>query len=274
MLKIVKGFELARRIDAETAERIERRDRAPRCRVLLDAGNAGMNAYGARLRQAAEALGIDLQHEPYAGEPHLVMERLAVLAASPDIDSVITLYPLPQGVLPAEAALSLGEALDVDGLHPDNAGRLALGMTSRPPATAKACRLFAEALAGDLKGQEIVLVGASRIVGRPLANLLLDAEATVTVTHAATRDLAAHTVRADIIITAAGVAGLIGPDHVRDGAIVLDVSINRGPDGLVGDVDLEALGNRSLTVTHVPDGIGPVTTACMMRNIVDAAAQA
>jgi len=116
-----------------------------------------------------------------------------------------------------------------------------------------------------------VLVGASRIIGRPLANLLLDAEASVTLTHAATRDLAAHTRAADIVITAAGVPGLIGPDHLRDGALVLDVSINAGPEGLVGDCDLPRLAGREVTITDVPDGVGPVTTACLMSNIAAAA---
>lgn len=274
MLKIVTGFELASEINAETRARVSALGRAPRAVVLLDTSNAGMAAYGKRQQASAAEVGIDLVLETYPASSEAVMDRLRVLAADTAIDAVATLYPLPQGVAAHDAALTLGAGLDIDGLHPLNAGNLALGAEARPPATAMACRLVAEALAGTLKGKEIVLVGASRIVGRPLANLLLDLEATVTVTHAATRDLAAHTRNADIVVTAAGVPGLIGADHLRDGQIVLDVSINRGPHGLVGDVDLGAVEALDLTVTHVPDGIGPVTTACLMRNITDAAAGA
>ncbi|MCX8998389.1 bifunctional 5,10-methylenetetrahydrofolate dehydrogenase/5,10-methenyltetrahydrofolate cyclohydrolase [Rhizobiaceae bacterium BDR2-2] len=266
------GFELAARLNAETRRRVAALARPPRCVALLDAANAGMAAYARRQQAFAGEAGIVLAPEPYPANPEAVMRRLAELAGDEEVDAVVTLYPLPAGVGALEAALALGAGKDVDGLHPENAGALALGAPARPPATAKACRLIAEELAGPLKGKEIVLVGASRIVGRPLASLLLDAEATVTITHAATRDLAAHTREADIVITAAGVPGLIGAGHLRDGATVLDVSINRGPHGLVGDVDVASLEGRSVTVTHVPDGVGPVTTACLLANIAEAAA--
>lgn len=274
MLRIFKGFELAEAINAQTRTLVETLARPPRCVVLMDVANAGMSAYVRRQQTSAEALGIAIEPEAYSAEAAGVLERLRELAAEGDVDAVATLYPLPPGVDARGAALVLGAARDVDGLHPMNAGDLALGAATRPPATAMACLLIAEALAGSLKGREVVLVGASRIVGRPLANLLLDCEATVTVTHAATRDLAAHTRSADIVITAAGVPGLIGAGHLRDGATVLDVSINRVGDGLVGDVDLASLAGRAMTVTHVPDGVGPVTTACLMRNITEAALQA
>lgn len=271
MMRIFTGFELADTINAETRKLVDTLGRAPRCAVLLDAANAGMAAYASRQQASARDVGIGIEPEAYPSDADAIMRRLRELAADTAIDAVATLYPLPAAVDALAAAQALGVRLDVDGLHPLNAGLLALGIPSRPPATARACLLIAEALAGSLRGREVVLVGASRIVGRPLANMLLDSEATVTVTHAATQDLTSHTRSADIVITAAGVPRLIGGGHLRDGTIVLDVSINRGPDGLVGDVDLAALAGRSLTVTHVPDGVGPVTTACLMRNIAEAA---
>ncbi|NSY17388.1 bifunctional 5,10-methylenetetrahydrofolate dehydrogenase/5,10-methenyltetrahydrofolate cyclohydrolase [Neorhizobium sp. AL 9.2.2] len=271
MLEIVTGFEIAAGINAETRRRISASGRSVRCVVLLDDSNPGMAAYTRRQQASAEEVGIDLQLEAYPSDVGALTARLETLAALDEIDAVATLYPLPAGMDARTAALLIGSDKDVDGLHPLNAGDLALGAMTRPSATAKACLLMAQALDGSLRGREIVLVGASRIVARPLANMLLDAEATVTIAHAATRDLAAHTRRADIVVTAAGVAGLIGSDHLSDGAIVLDVSINRGPNGLVGDVDLDAVAGRNVTVTHVPDGVGPVTTACLMRNVADAA---
>jgi methylenetetrahydrofolate dehydrogenase (NADP+)/methenyltetrahydrofolate cyclohydrolase len=271
MLEIVTGFEIAAGIKAETRRRILASGRSVRCVVLLDDSNPGMAAYARRQQASAQEVGIDLQLEAYPSDVVRLTARLEELAARDEIDAVATLYPLPAGMDARTAAVLIGPGKDVDGLHPLSAGDLALGAVTRPPATAKACLLMAQALAGPLKGLEIVLIGASRIVGRPLANLLLDAEATVTIAHAATRDLAAHTRRADIVVTAAGVAGLIGSDYLSDGAIVLDVSINRGLGGLVGDVDLDAVAHRNVTVTHVPNGVGPVTTACLMRNVADAA---
>jgi len=124
---------------------------------------------------------------------------------------------------------------------------------------------------GSLKGLRVVVVGASPVVGRPLALMLLEKEATVTVCHVATVDLASHTREADVIISATGVAGLIRADHIREGAVLLDVGIVRTEKGLVGDIDLDSVQGKAAVVTHVPDGVGPVTTACLLENIVAAA---
>lgn len=269
--RILTGFDLAARLNAGTRRRAETLPRRPSCAVLLDLSNPAMRAYGERQRASAEAAGVDLRLVPYADGAPTVLAQLREFAEAPDVDAVATLYPLPAGVDPLEAAQILGAAKDIDGLHPTSAGLLALGAPARAPATAQACLLCARELLGPLKGAEVVVVGASRIVGRPLALMLLDEEATVTVCHAGTRDLAAHTRRADLVVTAAGVAGLIGADHVKAGAAVIDVAIVRTAGGLVGDVDRAAVSGKAAAVTHVPDGVGPVTTACLLRNVVDAA---
>lgn len=273
MTRIFTGHALAGRIHDRIGEAIARLGRAPRCTVLIDETNAPMTAYASRQREAAAKLGIELAFAAYEQSPERVRDQLKRLGADPRLDAVMTLYPLPSGIAPVEAALLIGADRDVDGLHPQNAGLLALGAPCRAPATAHACRLAIGELAGSLRGAEIAIVGASRIVGRPLAAMLLDAEATVTVCHVATRDLAEHTRRADIVVSAAGVAGLIGAEHIRDGATLVDVSIIRTQAGLVGDIDLAAVDGKASVVTHVPDGIGPITTACLFENVV-AAAQA
>ncbi|WP_193080644.1 bifunctional 5,10-methylenetetrahydrofolate dehydrogenase/5,10-methenyltetrahydrofolate cyclohydrolase [Pseudooceanicola spongiae] len=272
MAEIYRGTALAARLNAETRTVVEALGRSPRCVVLLDGADAGMAAYGRRLVESAAATGITLLTESYGAAE--VLARLTDLGGDAGVDAVATLYPLPRGIAPLQAALALGAAKDIDGLHPMNAGLLALGAPARAPATAQACRLIAEDIAGPLRGREVVLVGASRIVGRPLAQLLLDAGATVTLTHADTRDLAAHTAKADLVITAAGQPGLLRSGHLRAGVVVLDVSINRGPEGLIGDVAPDALARPDLTVTHVPDGVGPVTTACLLANIAATACEA
>ena len=274
MTRIFTGHALAGRIHNDIREGITRLGRAPRCAVLIDEASAPMVAYASRQREAAAKLGIELAFASYERSPELARDQLRRLGEDPRLDAVMTLYPLPSGIAPVEAALLVGTDKDVDGLHPENAGLLALGAPGRTPATAHACRLAIGELAGSLRGAEITIVGASRIVGRPLATMLLDADATVTVCHVATRDLADHTRSADVVVSAAGVAGLIGAAHIRDGAILVDVSIIRTEAGLVGDVDLASVEGKASVVTHVPDGIGPITTACLFENVVAAAAQA
>ena len=265
------GHEIAETIHARTRDLIAQLGRAPRCAVLFDRGNAPMMAYAERQKKAAAALGIELVLEEYATEPVDVLRQLERLRRDDTIDAAITLYPLPGGVDPLAAAEAIGSGKDVDGLHPLNAGLLALGSPARAPATARACALAAAHLLPSLKGAELVIVGASRIVGRPLAALLLDAEATVTVCHVATRDLYDHTRKADLVVTAAGVPGLIGAEAIGDGAILIDVSIVPTPNGLVGDVDLASVDGKAAVVSHVPDGIGPITTACLFENVARAA---
>jgi len=265
------GHEIADKIHARTRKLIAQLGRAPRCAVLLDRGSAPMMAYAGRQKQAAEALGIELVLEEYAAENADVLLQLERLRRDDTVDAAMTLYPLPGGVDPLAAAEALGSGKDVDGLHPLNAGLLALGGRAGAPATARACALAVAHLLPSVKGAEVAIVGASMIVGRPLAALLLDAEATVTVCHAATRDLYAHTRRADLVVTAAGVPGLIGADAISDGAILIDVSIVPTPNGLVGDVDLASVEGKAAMVSHVPDGIGPITTACLFENVARAA---
>jgi methylenetetrahydrofolate dehydrogenase (NADP+)/methenyltetrahydrofolate cyclohydrolase len=269
--RIFTGHALAEETHARTRELIEELGRAPRCAVLLSPGNPAMHAYATRQREAAAALGAVLDIETYAEDPQAVLSRLRQLREDDAVDGVMTLYPLPAGLSAMEVAEAIGPQKDVDGLHPLSAGLLALGAEARFPATAQACKLAIQHLVPDLKGAEVVIIGASRVVGRPLAAMLLDKDATVTVCHAATRELADHTRRADIIVTAAGVPGLITDSHIRDGAILVDVSIVRVEAGLVGDVDAASVEGKASVLTHVPDGIGPITTACLLQNVVRAA---
>lgn len=269
MTEVFTGFALAAQVQARTRGQVKALGRAPVCASLLDPGNAPAAAYLARQQAMAAEVGVEIRAIGWGADP---AAQLAALAADPDIDAVVTLYPLPAGLTPERAAAIIGPAKDADGLHPLNAGAVLLGdPAARAPATAQASLLCACEILGDLRGAEIALVGASRLIGRPLAMLLADAGATVTLCHVATRDLAAHTRAADLIVTAAGVAGLIGRDHVAPGGRVLDLAIIRTARGLVGDADLAGLTGHAALVSAVPDGVGPVTTACLIGNIVAAA---
>lgn len=271
MTTLFTGHRLAAGIDRSTRSKVHRLGRSPRCAVLFTPGNAPMAAYLRRQQGAAARLGIDLAAEPYAPTPAAVLAQVLRLREDAAVDAILPLHPLPEGADPARLAAMIGAEKDADGLHPLNAGRAAQGDETAAPPTARACRHVLSALLPDLRGANVVIVGASRIVGRPLAGLLLEAEATVSVCHAATRMLADHTARADVVVSAAGVPGLIGAEHVRKGAILLDVAVIRQGDRLVGDVDLGAVEGRAAIVTHVPDGVGPVTTAFLFDRVCHAA---
>ncbi len=268
MTVMFTGFALAARIQAQTAREVAALGRSPVCVTLLPAENAPAAAYVARQVAMATEAGVTIRPEDYPTDP---AARLAALAADPGVDAVMPLFPLPEGLAPDTAAALIGADKDVDGQHPLNAGRLLLGAgAARPPATARAAMLCAAEILGGLRGANITLVGASRLIGRPLAMLLTDAGATVTLCHADTLDLATHTRPADLIITAAGVAGLIGRSEVAKGGKVLDLAIIRQGCRLTGDADQTALTGHAALISHVPDGAGPVTTACLISNIAAA----
>lgn len=264
---VFTGLALAERLKQRVKSRAVALGRTPRCNLFLDSGNAGASAYAQRLQGSAAAVGIDMVIREYAETADEMRSQL-----KEDADAVLTLHPMPGFIDRNEVAELIGPERDVDGQHPLNAGNLALGIAGyRAAATARACILVMREIVGSLKGVNVVVVGASSVVGRPLALMLLEREATVTICHAATVDLAAHTRGADVIVSATGVAGMIRAEHIREGALLLDVGIVRTQKGLVGDVDLESVRGKAALVTHVPDGVGPVTTACLLQNIVEAA---
>lgn len=268
--RIFTGFELAAGVQRQTRARVEGLGRSPVCVTLHDEASPPALAYLRRQMAMASEAGVTIRPEPWPATD--AAARLSELAADPGIDAVATLFPLPAGLTPEQTARLIGPERDADGQHPLNAGALLLGHGApRPPATAMASLLCARAILGDLTGAEIVLVGASALIGRPLAMLLADAGATVTMCHVATRDLAAHSRRADLIVSAAGVPGLLTRDHVTPGGRVLDLAIVRTATGLVGDADRAALEGHAGLLSHVPDGVGPVTTACLIANIAAAA---
>jgi methylenetetrahydrofolate dehydrogenase (NADP+)/methenyltetrahydrofolate cyclohydrolase len=208
-------------------------------------------------------------------EPARIRATLEALSADPAVHGVILQTPLPEGAVAAELAAALDPAKDVDGANPLSLGRLAAGLPAFAPATAEAVVQLLDAHRVTLAGRTVAVVGRSTVVGKPLAHLLLDRDATVTVCHSRTADLAAVTRQADIVVAAAGRPGLITAAHVREGAIVVDVGTNPTPDGgLIGDVDAESVAGNAAALSPVPGGVGPITTALLLRHTVRAAQQA
>ena len=244
----------------------------PRLAAVVPTGDESTAWYVRSIARAAEQAGILFEEiAPAGSDPGRVIEAIAAASDRPDVHGVICLTPLPQGLSLAEAGQHIAPAKDVDGASPVSLGRLAAGLAAFAPATAQAVIELLRNEGTTLDGTEVVVVGRSNVVGKPLALLLLAEHATVTICHSHTRDLAAVTARADTLVAAVGQARLIGREHVKPGAVVIDVGTNPTADGgLVGDVDTDAV-EPVAAVTPVPGGVGPVTTAVLLGNVVAAA---
>jgi len=201
-----------------------------------------------------------------------LIDLLRSLNADPAVHGILLQLPLPKGLDEDAAIAAIAPEKDADGLHPTNLGRLLAGEPSVVPCTPAGCLEILDHYGAKLEGTEAVVIGRSRLVGKPLAQLLLSRHATVTMCHTRTRDLAAHTRRADVLCVAAGRAGMVTGDMVKDGSWVIDVGINRLPTGkLVGDVDFESVSPRAGAITPVPGGVGVMTVAMLLRNTLLAA---
>ena len=252
----------------------DRTGTVPTLAVVLVGDFAPSKIYVANKKRAADTVGIASQdHVHPAG-----LERTALLAllrklnADPGVHGILLQLPLPAGLDEDEAIEAIAPEKDADGLHPQNLGRLLAGEPGVVPCTPAGCLEILDHYGCDLKGAEAVVIGRSRLVGKPLAQLLLARHATVTTCHTRTRDLAAHTRRADVLCVAAGRPRTVTGDMVKAGAWVIDVGINRLETGkLVGDVDFESVAARAHAVTPVPGGVGPMTIAMLLRNTLRAA---
>ncbi|MEV0276611.1 bifunctional 5,10-methylenetetrahydrofolate dehydrogenase/5,10-methenyltetrahydrofolate cyclohydrolase [Streptomyces sp. NPDC050610] len=226
-------------------------------------------------RAAAKAgIGCDVVDLGEDAAPDAIRAKLAELSADAGVHGVILQTPLPDGAALEELAGAIAFEKDVDGANPLSLGRLAAGLPAFAPATAEAVVRILDHHRVELTGRHVAVVGRSNVVGKPVAHLLLDRNATVTVCHSRTKDLAAVTSAADVVVAAVGRAGLIGAEHVRTGAVVVDVGTNPTEDGgLTGDVDAASVAGRAGALTPVPGGVGPVTTALLLRHTVRAAAR-
>jgi methylenetetrahydrofolate dehydrogenase (NADP+) / methenyltetrahydrofolate cyclohydrolase len=228
-------------------------------------------------RQTREAGMESIEHRlPAETTEADLLGLIARLNADPAVHGILVQLPLPDH-LRAEAVIdAIDPGKDVDGFHAVNVGRLVTGQPALIPCTPLGCLDLLRRTLGSLAGAEAVVVGRSTIVGKPMAQLLLRESATVTIAHSRTRDLAAVCRRADILVAAVGRPEMLGRDHVREGATVIDVGINRVPDGagggrLVGDVDFAAVAEVAGAITPVPGGVGPMTIACLLANTLRAA---
>jgi methylenetetrahydrofolate dehydrogenase (NADP+)/methenyltetrahydrofolate cyclohydrolase len=246
----------------------------PGLAVVLVGDNPASQVYvGNKIKACAECGIASFHHAlPLETKEADVLAVIARLNADPAVHGILVQLPLPPHIDIRRILEGIAINKDVDGFHLYNVGGLVVGNTIFPPCTPYGVQLLLETTGTDVAGKNVVVVGASNIVGKPMALMLLQKEATVTICHAKTRDLAQHTILADILIVAAGRPGLIVPQMVKRGAIVIDVGINRLPDGrIVGDVDFDGVLEKASWITPVPGGVGPMTVTMLIENTLRSA---
>ncbi|MDO9372347.1 MAG: bifunctional methylenetetrahydrofolate dehydrogenase/methenyltetrahydrofolate cyclohydrolase FolD [Gammaproteobacteria bacterium] len=275
---IIDGKAIAAALQQVVKQRVQARlaagQRAPGLAVVLLGEGAASQVYVRSKRKACEEAGIrSLDYDlPTATSQQELLALIDELNARADVDGILVQLPLPAHIAADAVIERINPDKDVDGFHPCNIGRLALRMPRLRPCTPRGVMTLLEHTSVPLQGMHAVVVGTSNIVGRPMGLELLLAGCTVTLCHRFTQDLGAHVARADIVVAAVGKPGLIRGEWIKPGAIVIDVGINRLPDGsLCGDVEFEAARTRAGWITPVPGGVGPMTVATLLQNTVDAA---
>jgi methylenetetrahydrofolate dehydrogenase (NADP+)/methenyltetrahydrofolate cyclohydrolase len=277
-MQILDGKALSKKIEEKVASDVkslkEKTGRVPGLAVILVGNDPASHAYVGMKKKACDRVGFySVTHEmPEDISQEAIEKTIEMMNENPNIDGILIQLPLPPQIDTTKILELVAPEKDVDGFHPYNVGRLNTGLDGFVPCTPLGVMELLDEYGIDPKGMDAVIVGASNIVGKPMAALLLNADATVTITHIHTKDLKDHTQNADIILVGAGVINLIKEDMVKDGAIVIDIGINRAPDGrLVGDVDFENVSPRCAYITPVPGGVGPMTIAMLLKNTLKAA---
>ncbi|MEU4413853.1 MULTISPECIES: bifunctional 5,10-methylenetetrahydrofolate dehydrogenase/5,10-methenyltetrahydrofolate cyclohydrolase [Nocardia] len=274
------GKELAAAINADSKERaaaLTAAGTAPTLALIVANDDPASAWYVNSLRKAAERLGIACERIDLGADAsaETIRAELSARSADPATDAIMLQTPLPAGVNLDDVSSAIAATKDVDGVSPLSLGLLASGLDGFVPATSEAVVELLKHHGIALQGRLVTVVGRSNIVGKPLAQLLLAENATVTVAHSRTADLAAVTTPADIVVAAAGRIGLVTGKHIGEGAVVIDVGTNEAEDGgIVGDVDAASVIGKAAALSPVPGGVGPVTTALLMRHVVVAAEKA
>jgi len=280
--RIIDGKAIADGVRREVAEGVaafkRRHGGVPGLAVVLVGEDAASKVYvGTKARQTVEAGMASFEHrlEATVGEADL-LRLIGDLNRRPDVNGILVQLPLPRHIDAARVIEAIDPAKDVDGFHPINAGRIATGTGGLAPCTPTGCLILATSVQPKLEGLDAVVIGRSNIVGKPMAQLLLNENCTVTIAHSRTRDLPAVVRRADLVIAAVGRAEMVRGAWLKPGAIVIDVGIQRvpgvaGKTRLVGDVAFQEALEVASAVTPVPGGVGPMTVACLLQNTLRAA---
>lgn len=273
---IISGKELAVKRKAEMAAQVatfgEKYGRVPHLVVLLVGEDPGSVSYVTGKAKASDEVGIrnTTIRKPATTTQTEVLDTIAALNADADVDGILVQLPLPKHIDEDKVIAAIDKTKDVDGFHPLNVAALWQKQEATLPCTPKGIIELLQAAGVEIEGKQAVVIGRSNIVGLPVAKLLIDANATVTIAHSRTRDLAQVTHRADILVVAIGRPRFVTADMVGEGAVVIDVGVNRDPETgkLCGDVDFAAVEGKASVITPVPGGVGPMTISCLMENTI------
>ena len=278
--QLIDGNALSRQLREEIAQRaaaLTQRGITPGLAVILVGENPASQVYVRNKVKACQDSGLHSVLEKYdAGmSEHELLARVEALNQDPSIHGILVQLPLPAHIDAQKVIEAISPAKDVDGFHVASAGALMTGTPGFWPCTPYGCMKMLESIAYDLRGKHAVVIGRSNIVGKPMALMLLQKNATVTICHSATPDLKAMTLQADVIVAAVGKRNVLTVDMVKPGAVVLDVGMNRTPEGkLCGDVDFEGVREVASHITPVPGGVGPMTITMLLVNTLEAAERA
>lgn len=277
--KLLEGKTIAGKIKEELKKEVESLKKehgsSPKLVSIQVGENAASAVYIKSQIKTAENLGIEYELKTLSSSATQdgLIKEVETLNGNKDVSGIIVQLPLPKGIDHRRVMSAIAPEKDAEGMHPENLGHVLLGDAKLAPCTARAAMELIESTGVKLYGKEAVIVGHSEIVGKPLSMLLLNKFVTTTVCHIATGErgvLPEHVKKAEILVVAVGKAGLVKGDWIKEGAIVIDVGINRVGDKLVGDVEFEKAKERAVYITPVPGGIGPLTVTMLMRNVVSA----
>jgi methylenetetrahydrofolate dehydrogenase (NADP+)/methenyltetrahydrofolate cyclohydrolase len=275
--QIIDGTALSKKLRADVTSRtaaLKAKGITPGLAVILVGDNPASQVYVRNKVKACHDSGLHsvLENHPASLTEVALLARIEALNRDPSIHGILVQLPLPEHIDAQKVIEAIAPAKDVDGFHIASAGALMTGMPGFWPCTPYGCMKMLESISCDLKGKHAVVIGRSNIVGKPMALMLLQKNATVTICHSATQDLKAITLQADVIVAAVGKRNLLTADMVKPGAVVLDVGMNRNEQGkLCGDVDFDGVAQVAGYITPVPGGVGPMTITMLLVNTLEAA---
>jgi len=272
---IIDGKKVAADLRAELKKNIAKLKSAyngvPGLTVILVGEDAPSKIYVRNKEKFAIEVGINSEviRYPVNLEEKVLLDKIIELNNDEKVSGILVQLPLPKHINKRKVIETIAHGKDVDGFHPMNVGNLSSGYDSSIPCTPLGCSLLLKQVEKNLSGKHAVVIGRSNLNGKPMTQLLLKENCTVTITHSRTKDLKTECLRGDIIIAAAGIPKLVKGDWVKKGAIVIDVGINKTDSGLVGDVDFDEVSKVAKAITPVPGGVGPMTIACLLKNTVE-----
>ena len=272
---IIDGKKVAAELRSELKKKVDelksKYSAVPGLTVILVGEDAPSKIYVRNKEKSAVEVGLNSEVIRYPAdlEEKALLDKIKELNNNEKVSGILVQLPLPQHINKRKVIETIAHGKDVDGFHPMNVGNLSSGYDSSIPCTPLGCSLLLKQIEKNLNGKHAVVIGRSNLNGKPMTQLLLKENCTVTITHSKTKDLKAECLRADIIIAAVGIPKLVKGDWVKKDAIVIDVGINKTDSGLVGDVDFDEVSKVAKAITPVPGGVGPMTIACLLNNTIE-----